>query len=137
MVVLLLLCLAIGLGLHRLWQRRRCHASLRDKQNIVLAELSAIRALYQEDGYAAAACAALSSLLRRVCLLCFSRAEFASLHGAAWLTFLRSKHAWPSNRLELLMQLAYKPHGTASQQDIQRLLQDSEDWVMAVIVEYG
>ncbi len=127
----------LGILLTRWWQRRQQRIHLEAQQTTVLNELSMIRQQFQTEQDAALACASLSQLLRRLCLLYFPRIEFASLHGEPWLAFLQHKQAWKGKCISLLLTLPYQPQGTASQQDIDRLLTDAEDWMMAVMIRYG
>jgi len=128
--------LAAGILLSRWWQRRQQGVALQAQQAAVLNELSMIRQHFQAEQDSAWVCAALSQLLRRLCLLYFPRTAFVSLHGAPWLAFLQDKQAWRGKTLSLLSTLPYQPQGAVSTQDIDRLLADAEDWMMAVMVRY-
>jgi len=135
--LLLILLVVATLFFIRAWKLRRHHARIYAQQAIILDNINIIREHFQQQQNASQTCAEISALLRRVCAMYFPREQFASLYGSPWLNFLREKHAWNSNRLSLLAELPYQPQGTAKQQDVQRLLNDAEDWMMAITVAYG
>ncbi|MDQ6975477.1 MAG: DUF4381 domain-containing protein [Mariprofundaceae bacterium] len=136
-VIALLLCGLIfaGVFLNCWWQRRGQRVRIEARQSFVLKQVAEIKKQFHTEHNPALACAALSCLLRQLCLQYFPRVEFASLHGTPWLEFLQSKHPWTGS-LSLLATLTYQTHGTASSQEINRLLSDAEDWMMAVMVQY-
>ena len=68
--------IVIGWRLTTIWRRRRRRAR-------ILGELQALSARSPEQ-----LASRVSTLLRRVALMCFERREVAPLTGAAWLAFL-------------------------------------------------
>jgi|UPI000371BC41 hypothetical protein len=138
LLVLLLLVLVV-FAVSRLLRYRRLQRQQRSVaqcQQAIRDDIHAIGQQFNQSNDAAAACRAVSQLLRRVCLSRFPREDFAALHGEAWLAYLRQQQAWPQARQALLLELPYQPKGTASADDVRRLLRDAEDWMVAVMAQH-
>ncbi len=86
------------------------------------------------------ACAAISELLRRIALLCYSRAQVAGLQGDAWLEFLsdtslaeqhQSKQLPIDFKLfrKALVEYPYQPSTSQGQQEIEALFEVVGQWI--------
>jgi len=129
----LLLLLLIGIGLLIYYYRRRKQAT--HKPDIVKAARQALHRIettHAEDGDDAALIRELSSLLRRICLSLYPRAEIASLTGERWLTLLDralSQPQFSQGPGRLLTEAPYRLH---AELDAVALLQLTHEWLDAV-----
>jgi len=138
-LVLLLVIALVVFAVFRFMRYRRLQqqrVTLAQRQQIIRDEIHAIGQQFNQSNNAAATCSAVSQLLRRVCLMHFPREDFAALHGEAWLAYLRQQQPWPQARQSLLLTLPYQSQGTASADEVRRLLHDAEDWMLAVMAHH-
>ena len=109
-------------------------------------ELNQLRQL-PEQQVNAKAIAELSGLLKRICLIYFSKAQVASLNGSQWLSFLNEQFAqntkdeeqtnltlFTDADIELFTNAAYQKSPTIKPQEWHALLDSSEQCIKAIII---
>jgi hypothetical protein len=111
------------------WRRQAYYRSWKGEAWLALLALEA----RLTAGNAQEIAAALSILLRRVAMQCFSRAECAGLEGHNWLRWLSAKDPgrfdW-SGRGAVLIEAPYAPPGRAvSPQALKTLITAAKHWV--------
>lgn len=118
--VLLVGLLVLARYLIVLWRRRR-------QRNHILDELESLSTEHPEQ-----LPSHLSTLLRRVALMCFARQEVASLSGEAWLAFLDrtgGDGAFVNGVGSILASAPYAPAHTANDIDPQALIALGRQWL--------
>ncbi len=135
-----LLALLILLALALFWWRRgRPEFRARQWRRAALAqlhrEIDAAQQRYRNDRNAAALCAALSTLMRRVARTAFPEESVAGLHGAAWLDFLDRQQliATRFSGSELGDMLCRAPFAASVSADPTPLVAACRDWMEAAI----
>lgn len=140
-VLLLVFLVVVILVIRRSRLRRKHQKNLLDQQAFIREQLSTMYDEFESMQDARATCTTLSLLLRRVCLKLFPREEFASLHAQPWLDYLNEKEALTHDFMQgygrLLITLPYQNEAEANAVEVRRLLQHSEDWMLAVLIKYA
>ncbi len=125
-VVLAAVAIAVG-ALY--WRRRAYYRSWKGEAWLALGVLEARLTAGSTQQIAAA----LSTLLRRVAMQSFSRAECAGLEGMNWLRWLAAKDPGRFNWVErgtALIEAPYAPQGRAvSSQSLKPLIAAAKRWV--------
>lgn len=105
-------------------QRRQYIAPRRE----ALLELTAIEVHYEENLNVQKTAAEVNALLKRVALVYHPRADVASLHGQAWLRFLkRTSQQIDFDAIQTsLLDAPFNPH---SQEDLSLLLLAARCWI--------
>ncbi len=123
-ILAIFLCLLIAFLIYHGYQR----------YNFARAKKQALKLLrdyqqqYARDHDGAIASASISELLRRVALVYYPRAQVASLHGEAWLSFLnQTSSQLDFNEVkELLLDAPFMPN---HQLNLQPLFQIAKHWI--------
>jgi hypothetical protein len=118
-VVVIGTTLFVGRHLIKAWRRRQL-------QNHILVELETLNARSPAE-----VATHVSTLLRRVALMCFERNEVASLSGDAWLSFLDrtgGNGAFSSGIGNVLATAPYAAHD-ANDADSEALLSLARQWI--------
>jgi len=124
-----LLAFALVLAGAAYWRRRAYYRSWKGDVWRALGALESQLA----DGNPQEIAAALSGLMRRIAMRCFSRAECAGLEGNNWLRWLTAKDPasfdWTS-RGALLIEAPYAPPGrNVSPESLKPLIDAAKRWV--------
>jgi hypothetical protein len=81
--------LGLGIILLLLWLKRTYHRRTTAPKREALLELTHLETRYQHHPESKTTAANITTLLRRVALVYYPRANVAGLHGEAWLLFLK------------------------------------------------
>jgi len=119
LIVAALSCLAVR------WRRRSI-------KRAALRELEAAQRDFGSTGDTAELAASLSSVLRRVALARFARAEVAGLHGAEWLGFLANSGSgvgFPADVGASIERAVYAGPSSTSERDGEAWVVAARDWI--------
>jgi len=133
-LALLLLGVVLAVAWRRGWMPGRGYRHRRALQRNIVQACDAIAHRFDADHDAAAACSALSDLMRRVALHCFPAQQVAGLQGQAWLAFLDCQGVVGAKFAnsavgDLLVQGAYQPQVEG---DVAQLIAQCRAWMDAV-----
>ncbi len=115
-------CLAVR------WRRRSI-------KRAALRELEAVQRDFGSTGDHAELAESLSSVLRRVALVRFARAEVAGLHGADWLSFLADSASgvgFPADVGASIERAVYADPSSTSHRDGEAWIAAARDWIRRI-----
>jgi len=110
------------------WRRRSI-------KRAALRELDALQRDFGSTGDPAALATSLSSVLRRVALAHFARAEVAGLHGADWFGFLAESGSgvgFPADVGASIDRAVYADPNSTSQRDGEAWVAAARDWIRRI-----
>jgi hypothetical protein len=136
-LLLTIILIAIGYFVYRRYQYQKAIRLLKPAR----AELSELKSL-SPDVLGAHSIAALSALLKRICLVYFPQLEVASLSGQNWLKFLNQQKTlsntemvfFSPKNIQLFCETPYQKNPNVSANDWDSLISASESCISQIII---